>query len=396
MFHTDQIKKGKILITDGGYKHTLGAVRFLAKEGYKIDAIGPSRSLSAWSRYLSCISYEQDDFCEEGFEKFLNFLSKEEYDVILPIGAKSVKLVARHKNEVKKYCRVPIADYDKISLCLEKSQTYSLAQKLGVNVPKTWVFSSKEALKDSLQEIVFPVIVKGNSEIIKDKPMYALNRRELLEILKVWGSNISLSNDAFPIIQQYIKGASCGFFALYKDGVCKRIFMHKRIRQTPTSGGASCCALSIYERDLFENGKKLLDALNWHGVAMVEFKRQFNTGKLYLMEINPKFWGSLDLALTSGINFPALAVQMALGQNLEYSEDYCVGLKFHWPLNGGELHHVLDNPKAFFSVLIDCLNPKTKSNLWIRDPMPAIYSLYAEVRYILAQLVRRIIKFLDQ
>lgn len=387
IFHSDQAKKGKILITDGSYKHTLGAVRFLAKNGYRVDAIGSSRCLSAWSKYLSRISYQQNDFCEEHFEKFLHFLREERYDVILPIGAKSVKLIAYHRDEIENYCKVPVADYHKISICLEKTKTYSLAHEVGLNVPETWSFSSVEELKNNLRDIIFPVVVKGNSEIVKDEPMYAFNKDELLAILKIWGSDIPFSKKTFPIIQQYIEGSGYGFFALYQNGVCKRIFMHKRIRQTPPSGGPSCCAVSVYEEDLKQAGMNILNALKWHGVAMVEFKRDKHTGRLYLMEINPKFWGSLDLALASGVNFPAFAVRMAMGEDIQYSEKYQIGLRFHWPLDG-EFAHIKDNIGAIWTVLRDCIEPRTKSNIWLEDPIPLLVSLYREIRGIAGGMIR--------
>lgn len=387
IFHADQVKKGKILITDGGYKHTLGAVRFLARNGYQVDAIGFSRCLSAWSRYLSRISYEQADFSEEQFDKFLNFLNKEKYDVILPIGAKSVKLIAYHRDEIENYCKVPIADYDKISICLEKTKTYSLAHDIGLNVPETWSFSSVEELKNNLRDIMFPVVIKGNSEIVKDKPMYAFNKDKLLDILKIWGSHILFPKKTFPIIQQYIEGSGYGFFALYQNGVCKRIFMHKRIRQTPPSGGPSCCAISVYEKDLKQAGMNILNALKWHGVAMVEFKKDKRTGRFYLMEINPKFWGSLDLALASGVNFPVLAVSMAMGEDIQYSEEYKIGLRLHWPLDG-EIAHIKGNVGAIWTVLRDCIDPHVKSNVWLKDPMPSLVSLYREMRGIAGWVVR--------
>jgi predicted ATP-grasp superfamily ATP-dependent carboligase len=89
--------------------------------------------------------------------------------------------------------------------------------------------------------------------------------------------------------------------------------MHRRLRETPPSGGPSSCAVSIFENDLKSAGIKLLDHLQWHGVAMAEFKRDAKSSQLYLLEINPKFWGSLDLALDSGVDFPALAARVALG-----------------------------------------------------------------------------------
>lgn len=83
--------------------------------------------------------------------------------------------------------------------------------------------------------------------------------------------------------------------------------MHRRIREVPPSSAAE----STYNSELLKLGRKILELLNWHGVAMVEFRRDSATGEFKLIEINPKFWGTLDLAIAAEIDFPHLAVQMA-------------------------------------------------------------------------------------
>jgi predicted ATP-grasp superfamily ATP-dependent carboligase len=170
------------------------------------------------------------------------------------------------------------------------------------------------------------------------------------------------------IIQEYIQGEGYGFFALLDYGKPKAIFMHKRRREYPITGGASTSAESIYDEKLKETGLKLLKALNWHGVAMVEFKKDEKAGDFVLMEINPKFWGSLDLAIASDMDFPYLAVKMALGEDFEPVMKYKVGVKFRWPWP--------DDTVRFFakpsdwSPVADMFNPKVKTNVWFTDFRP--------------------------
>ena len=376
-----------VLITDAHYKHTLGAVRYLGREKFNVDGIGYSRSLSRWSRFLRRIVYPREDFCREKIETFIRFLSQTKYDVFLPIGARSVLLASTYKDEISRYCSVPVPGIDTVKMCMDKDKTYAFAREIGVPVPGYWDFSSLKELEKHMNELEFPLVVKERSEAGENRPAYVFNNPQLLAVLKNWNLNESSTGEKqFPLLQRYIEGTGYGFFALYKEGECKRIFMHKRIRELPPSGGPSCCAQSIFETDLKDQGKKLLDALKWHGVAMVEFKRDTKTGKLYLMEINPKFWGSLDLALAGGVNFPVLDVCMALGEDIPYREEYKTGLKYHWPLHG-DIRHVLEKPRAFFPVLWDCLNPKVRSNLWLTDPLPTLYSLYSESKYILGRLL---------
>jgi predicted ATP-grasp superfamily ATP-dependent carboligase len=155
--------------------------------------------------------------------------------------------------------------------------------------------------------------------------------------------------------------------------------MHRRIREYPPTGGASCCAQSFYDPKLMDYGVRLLDRLNWHGVAMVEFRYDTRDHDYKILEVNPKFWGSLDLALASGVDFPYYVCQMANGESIEYSEDYDRSLRFHWPFSG-ELQLCCVNPRSSWAVLTDCLDPRVRSNLWLSDWRPNVREAMTAIR----------------
>src|SRR6185312_9651469 len=75
---------------------------------------------------------------------------------------------------------------------------------------------------------------------------------------------------------------------------------HERIHALPVTGGASTYRRSIEPPEaLLRATDTLLSHLRWHGVAMVEFKVAPD-GDFRLMEINPRLWGSLPLAVAAG------------------------------------------------------------------------------------------------
>jgi predicted ATP-grasp superfamily ATP-dependent carboligase len=89
-----------------------------------------------------------------------------------------------------------------------------------------------------------------------------------------------------------------------------------------------------------EYAVRLMGHLKWNGVAMVEFKVDKLIGSPMLMEINGRFWGSLQLALDAGLNLPYLLVQMVNGVRLDVADHpYRVGTKSRWLL--GDLDHLL-------------------------------------------------------
>ena len=77
--------------------------------------------------------------------------------------------------------------------------------------------------------------------------------------------------------------------------------------------------------------RKLLEHAGWHGVAMVEF-RIAPDGTPYLMEINTRFWGSLQLAIDAGVDFPYMLYQLACDEQPDQVFDYKVGIRLRWLL----------------------------------------------------------------
>jgi predicted ATP-grasp superfamily ATP-dependent carboligase len=137
-----------------------------------------------------------------------------------------------------------------------------------------------------------------------------------------------------------LEGEGRGVFLLIWDGELKAAFCHRRLREKPPWGGVSVYCESVpLDQNLLEKSFALLKALDWQGVAMVEFKVDRSDGQAKLMEVNGRFWGSLQLAIDAGINFPLLLYRLATGENIPGQFEYRVGLKSRWLL--GDLDHLL-------------------------------------------------------
>jgi predicted ATP-grasp superfamily ATP-dependent carboligase len=143
-----------------------------------------------------------------------------------------------------------------------------------------------------------------------------------------------------PLIQERVNGPGSGLFALCEHGNIRAAFAHRRIREKPPSGGVSVLREAIpVEPATLRYAEKLLSALNWHGVAMVEFKFDNADMTPKLMEINGRFWGSLQLAVDAGVDFPWLLYCMYQGKPMENNLAYRSGVKTRWFL--GDVDHLL-------------------------------------------------------
>jgi predicted ATP-grasp superfamily ATP-dependent carboligase len=162
------------------------------------------------------------------------------------------------------------------------------------------------------------------------------------------------------MIQEFIPGHGAGLFCLYNKGKASHFFAHNRLREKPPEGGVSVLSQAAeLNPTLKESAVKLLDSVQWHGVAMVEFRID-EQGNAYLMEVNTRFWGSLQLAIDSGVNFPVLLAQQF----------------FNEPTN----------PKTAFS---------TKQRLrWLMGDIDSLY-IYLKRPYSISEKVGRVFQFLS-
>jgi predicted ATP-grasp superfamily ATP-dependent carboligase len=153
----------------------------------------------------------------------------------------------------------------------------------------------------------------------------------------------------FPLVQEWIPdgGGTFGFSALCDDGSdVKAAFIHKKLRMYPIQGGPSTLREGVHHSQIMELGLSLLKFLNWTGVAMAEFKVDPRDGIPKLMEVNPRFWGSLHLAIISGVDFPHLMLKLARGEPFEPVLHYPTGKRSRWLLFG-DILHFLKNPHRF-------------------------------------------------
>ena len=142
------------------------------------------------------------------------------------------------------------------------------------------------------------------------------------------------------MIQQRIVGPGLAIFVLFDRGELLTAFAHRRLREKPPSGGVSVLSESVpVSPRLREFAIRLLGPLGWHGVAMLEFKQDERSGEPFLMEVNGRFWGSLQLAISAGVDFPYLAYQLAVGERPSVPHTYRIGVRNRWLL--GDFDHLV-------------------------------------------------------
>ncbi|AKB53781.1 hypothetical protein A9239_02225 [Methanosarcina sp. A14] len=382
----------KVLITDGEFKHSLAAVRALGKQG--IEVISSSmyeRNMSFYSKYCNKQYLYSDQINEKVFiSNLIDIIKQESCDVLLPIGFKSCMKISKYQQTLEQYVKVPLPNYEFMLIASDKNKTIKFAMEMGIPTPKTIFPMSIEEVKKISNDLQYPVVIKAPEESGSVK--YANNEKELMILYtQVCISHPQqIESGKFPQIQEYIPGEGYGFFALFNHGEPRAIFAHKRLHEYPPTGGPSTMAQSIYDPDLNAIGLRLLKSLSWHGVAMVEFKKDIRDNTFKLIEINPKFWGSLDLAIASGVNFPYLAVKMCIDGDIKPVFEYNNNLIFKWMF-----------PDFVYSIANNCLgnyfvnlfNKNITNDLDYNDIKPNLFQFIDTVSEIYLRIKKKNLRY---
>lgn len=336
----------QVLVTDGDERAALAVTRALGGQGIGV-IVGAEvkRSLAAASRYCTTSfaypsPYRQPD---EFVDCLLGVIQKQKVDAVFPVSDIAMHVIGPRKTEFERHTSLPVPDYKAFEAISDKYYLTKLAMELDVAVPHT-IFLQDGDIDHVLGEVKkFPVVVKPGCSLIRDENgwckttvQYAQNAEELRHI---YTRHAYLKKPS--LIQNRVIGEGQGIFTLMKDGTPVAMFAHRRLREKPPSGGVSVLRESIpLDKALVEPALRLLHHVQWHGVAMVEFKVDRLTKRPVLMEINGRFWGSLQLAVDAGINFPRLLLQTASGEPISlFDSRYRVGIRSRWLL--GDLDHLL-------------------------------------------------------
>jgi len=394
-------KTKPVLVTDGNQRSALAVVRALGAAGIPL-VIGETEdhSLAGSSRYCAArVVYPSPLDSPQAFREWLlEQAASRRYGMLLPVTDITVQIATAAREELQQHVALPLPTSAQVELSQDKRALLPLANEAVLMTPRTWLRQPAEPLEQFAARLQFPVIVKprfskrwrdgawrsGATRYVEDATQFVSAYRECEQV------------DPEPLVQEQISGGGIGVFLLLWNGELRASFCHRRVREKPPSGGVSVLCESVApDTELIAASTRLLQRIGWQGVAMVEFKRDARTGVAKLMEINARFWGSLQLAIDAGVNFPLLLHRVAMGKSIPSPLPYRVGLRSRWLL--GDLDHLLIRLRARDSLRLEgsrwsaCVpffawNENTRQEVLRRDDAaPGYFELKQYARHLLGK-----------
>jgi predicted ATP-grasp superfamily ATP-dependent carboligase len=229
----------------------------------------------------------------------------------------------------------------------DKGSLLELAKTLGLPAPDTVVARDPDAIRAAAGELGYPLVLKParsryrcGDRIVSTAVSIVRSSRQLESSL----GDLEWLSDIPCLVQRFVPGYGAGIFVLFGENRPLAWFSHRRLREKPPSGGVSVLSESVSaDPRMQEIATALLSAARWSGVAMIEFRVAEN-GTPYLMEVNGRFWGSLQLAIDSGVDFPWLLQQLVSGTRSPALDgasppEYVRGRRLRWLL--GDVDNLL-------------------------------------------------------
>ena len=326
-----------VLVLDAEQRSALAATRSLGQAGAVVHVASCHAEPLAAASHWAAVSLRTPDPAVDVaayVQCITDHAARHNLDFILPMtDASTMAMLAAAA--LPAGCQLlcpPQAAYEQVT---DKARLLQLAQQLGVPAPRTLMATDAHGISAAAGQLGYPLVLKParsryshDGRIASTGVRVVQDQNQLQALLPHldWLSHMSC------LVQEFIPGHGAGVFALYGRSGPLAWFAHRRLREKPPAGGVSVLSESANVDPLLQHyAQLLLNAAQWRGPAMVEY-RISTDGKPYLMEINGRYWGSLQLAVDAGVDFPILWLREGQGQEALPLPVVKAGTRLRWLL----------------------------------------------------------------
>jgi predicted ATP-grasp superfamily ATP-dependent carboligase len=324
-----------VLVTDAGRGSAVAFIRSLGRRGLDVTAADARRWSAGWrSRYTTdrLIYPDPAKDADGAVDAILAAAGRSRIDLVIPITDEIGLPLSAARQRFEGVATLALPEPDALAVAHDKARTLELARRVGVPAPPTVAIETADHAVAVVADLGWPVVIKPQTSrehrdggtVDAFEVSYAADDATLRARVE------ALHGRTGVLLQRWQPGEGHGVELLTYRGRVLAAFQHRRIREVPVTGGASSLRESVaLDPLLLDYATRLLAELAWTGLAMVEFRLTASGPEL--MEINGRVWGSLPLAVRSGMDFPARLADLLLdgppAPSTPPATDYRVGVR---------------------------------------------------------------------
>jgi predicted ATP-grasp superfamily ATP-dependent carboligase len=359
----------------------LGAVRSLGRAGVPVIGLDPTPGgVGFASRY--CVAERCPDPTTEP-ERLVEYLLDharrlDEPGVLSPASDAFVLFISRYRDVLGEHFRFNLPSPEVMESAIDKRKLYEMAERVGVAYPTTFYPETLDDVHRIKHEIEYPVYIKPYYSHLwaaafpkSGKGIKAFTPDQL-----VAGYERVFSAGVQAMAQSIILGPASNIRTarvyVAQDGRLRALFTTRTVRQWPVEFGVGTMLVSAWDESFAEMGTTFFRDIDYRGVGTIEFKQDDRDGVLKVTDLNPRWWGSIQLAPSSGVDFPLIHYRDLIGQPLPSQTTFREGVR--WVDGRGDfgsaLAHIREGKLTVGEWTRQWMSARAFSTFAIDDPKP--------------------------
>lgn len=314
------------------------------------------------SKYIESFSVNKDKDYQSWLENINAVISKKSIDVIVPIAEDEVRFFIHHKGGFN--CSIiPLPELETFDIAINKLKLNSFCVAHDIPVPDSVYVENGIAKVSTVENLRSPIIIKpldaeGGGGIVKFESL------ELLE------QHLHEHKIQTYFLQEYVKGYDIDCSVLCDHGEILTYTIQKGFLEADTPYQQQLGITFLENNEVLNVIKTLMKALEWNGIAHVDLRYDEADKRYKVLEINARFWGSLEGSRHVGVNFPKLCIDRVEGKSVDfmpYAYEPFLQLK-------GIAKRIRQNPKKLFDFNFIIRHTDFKQAL--KDPKPILFKTW--------------------
>lgn len=296
----------RVLVLGAGPQAFLAIVRSLGRRGLEVHVASPDLKTPARaSRYIARAHAlpRYSSGAEAWVEALRRLIVTHDYRLIIPSSDETLMTLHHHASALGED-RIAIPNRDALQSFTDKPSTRALAERVGAPICAGKIVSSDDDADGLVREFGLPLALKPPSTYVLGGA--ARNAVRIIRDVATLREALSAGSAEGFLIESFFHGIGVGVSVLANRGEIVQAYQHRRLRESSDAGLGTFRVSEPVDERLLASVTPLARATGLHGVAMFEFRYDPATGAHVLLEVNPRFWGSLPLAVAAGADFPGM------------------------------------------------------------------------------------------
>lgn len=311
-----------LIVEDGTQRGALAAVRSLGEAGCDVGVAAPRTALSSRSR--SCRRTHLISAPTAG-AVFVSSVAEvaSGYDVVFPIGDAELFSLSERRAQIP--ALLPWPSHETVRSCLDKGMIMARAEASGISVPRSFEVDEY----DGTSGVFVKELLHGERRADAVAPRSAAVPAAGTEEVRAAVERVRVAGGR-PLLQAAIAGDLVAY-CVFRDRRGRKVAEVQQVATAtypPQAGVSTRAETEEVDHRLASNAEKLLDDVGAWGVVEMQFIRDA-AGTSHLIDVNPRFYGSMGLAIAAGADLPLLLARDATHQPVS-SAPARTGVRYQW------------------------------------------------------------------